>query len=57
MLRSLYEIVLGAATLEDLSAYLDGDTLAAVWPELNLPNGVRRAWEERHPVLGAHRAA
>lgn len=52
MLRSMYEIVLGAATRpEDLCAYLDGDTLAAVWPELYLPKGVRRAWEERHPVL------
>src|SRR5215472_14544009 len=51
MLRLLYEIVLGAATrVEDLSTYLDGDTLAAVWPELYLPKGVRRAWEERHPA-------
>jgi len=58
MLRALYEIVLGAATRpEDLSTYLDGDTLASVWPELYLPEGVRRAWEERHPALGAHRAA
>jgi hypothetical protein len=58
MLRSMYEIVLGAATrLEDLAYFLDGDTLATVWPELYLPKGVRSAWEERHPALRAHRAA
>ncbi len=58
MLRSMYEIVLGAATRpDDLSTYLDGATLAAIWPELYLPRGVRRAWEERHPVLRAHPAA
>ena len=58
MLRSMYEIVLGAATRpDDLSTYLDGSTLAAIWPELHLPRGVRRAWEERHPVLRGHPAA
>jgi hypothetical protein len=54
MLRSLYETVLGEASHpEDLTAYLDGDTLIALWPDLFLPKGVRQAWEDRHPVLRA----
>jgi hypothetical protein len=54
MLRSMYETVLGEASRpEDLTAYLDGDTLIALWPELFLPKGVRQAWEDRHPVLRA----
>jgi hypothetical protein len=52
MLRSMYETVLREASrVEDLCAFLDGETLAAVWPELYLPKGVREAWQERHPVL------
>ena len=35
------------------TAYLDGDTLIALWPDLFLPKGVRQAWEDRHPVLRA----
>ncbi len=58
MLRSMYEIVLGEAIRGDeLGAFLNGDRLAAVWPDLYLPKGVRRAWEERHPVLLAAKAA
>ena len=58
MLRSMYEIVLGAASRPgDLSTYLDGGTLAAIWQDLYLPKGVRRAWEERHPVLRTAPAA
>jgi DNA invertase Pin-like site-specific DNA recombinase len=54
MLRSLYQTVLGeAARPEDLTSYLDRDTLIRIWPELHLPKGVRRAWEEHHPVLRA----
>jgi len=54
MLRSMYETVLGEASRpEDLTTYLDGDTLIALWPELFLPKGVRQAWEDRHPVLRA----
>jgi hypothetical protein len=50
----LYEIVLReAAQPEELAAFLNGDVLVAVWRELHLPEGVRRAWEERHPVLCA----
>jgi hypothetical protein len=52
MLRSMYETVLGEASRpEDLTTYLDGGTLVAVWPDLHLPKGVRRAWEDRHPAL------
>ena len=54
----LYQIVLREASrLEDLTAYLDGDTLVALWPDLYLPKGVRQAWEDRHPVLRAAAAA
>jgi hypothetical protein len=53
MLPWMYQIVLReAARTEDL-AYLNGDTLLALWPTLFLPKGVRRAWEEQHPVLRA----
>ena len=53
-LRWMYQTVLReAARPEDLADYLDGDTLAAVWPDLFLPRGVRQAWEDRFPVLRA----
>ena len=52
MRRWLYQTVLREASRpEDLAAYLDGDTLVALWPSLFLPTGVRQAWEERHPAL------
>ena len=55
MRRWLYETVLReAGRLEDLTSYLNGDTLIALWPELYLPKGVRQAWEDQHPAL--HRA-
>src|SRR5690242_21501537 len=58
MRRWLYQIVLREASRqEDLTAYLDGDTLIALWPDLYLPKGVRQAWEDRHPALGAAAAA
>jgi hypothetical protein len=54
MRQWLYEIVLREASrLEDLAAYLDHDTLIGLWPRLYLSEGVRQAWEERHPVLRA----
>jgi hypothetical protein len=54
MLRWVYQTVLReAARPEDLTTYLDGDTLVAVWRNLALPKGVRRAWEDRHPALRA----
>jgi hypothetical protein len=54
MLRWMYQTVLREASRpEDLTAFLDGDTLVALWPDLFLPKGIRQAWEERHPVLCA----
>jgi hypothetical protein len=54
MRRWLYQIVLREASRpDDLTGYLDRDTLIAVWPELHLPKGVRQAWEEHHPQLRA----
>jgi hypothetical protein len=56
--RWYYETVLREASRrDDLTAYLDGATLIRLWPELYLPKGVRRAWEERHPALRATAAA
>lgn len=58
MLRSMYETVLReAARPEDLTGYLNGETLTAVWPDLHLPKAVRAAWEEHHPELRAAAAA
>jgi len=54
----LYQTVLREASrLEDLTAYLDGDTLVALWPDLYLPTGIRQAWEEQHPALRAAAAS
>jgi hypothetical protein len=54
MRRWFYQTVLREASRpEDLTRYLDRDTLIALWPELHLPRGVRRAWEDHHPVLRA----
>ncbi len=50
----LYQTVLREASRpEDLTAFLDGDTLIALWPDLYLPKGVRQAWEDAHPILRA----
>jgi hypothetical protein len=50
--RWLYQIVLReAGRPEDLTGYLDWDTLIAARPELHLHKGVRQAWEEHHPQL------
>jgi DNA invertase Pin-like site-specific DNA recombinase len=52
--RWYYETVLREATRPgDLAAYLDGETLVGLWPELYLPKGVRRGWEEQHQALRA----
>jgi hypothetical protein len=53
MLAWVYQIVLReAGSAEDL-AYLNGDMLISLWPDMFLPKGVRQAWEEQHPVLRA----
>jgi DNA invertase Pin-like site-specific DNA recombinase len=50
--RWYYETVLREATRPaDLGAYLDSGTLISLWPDLYLPKGVRRGWEEHHPAL------
>ena len=54
MRRWLYQIVLREASRpQDLTGYLDRDTLIAVRPELHLPKGARQAWDEHHPQLRA----
>jgi hypothetical protein len=54
MRRWYYQTVLREANrAEELTTYLDGDTLVTLWPDLALPRGVRRAWEEYHPALRA----
>jgi hypothetical protein len=54
MLFWFYQAVLReAGRPEDLSTYLDRDLLVALWPDLYLPKGVRRAWEEKHAALRA----
>jgi hypothetical protein len=54
----LYQTVLREASRpEDLTTYLDADTLIALWPALYLPKSVRQAWEEQHPALRTAAAA
>jgi hypothetical protein len=51
-LLEMYEAVFDAARTEtDLAEYLNGETLARVWPRLTLSPRVRRAWEAAHPGL------
>jgi prevent-host-death family protein len=58
MLRALYETVLREASRpDDLTGYLNGEVLVAVWPDLFLPKGVRRAWEDQYPELRDARLA
>src|SRR6266568_7016281 len=57
MLTWLYQIVLREASTPDDLAYLNGDMLTALWPDLYLPEGVRQAWEEQHSVLRAETTA
>jgi hypothetical protein len=50
--RKVYRIVIREARRpDDLAAFLDGDTLLALWPGIFLPKPVRRAWEDEHPDL------
>ena len=58
MLRSMYEKVLREAIRPgELTRFLNGGTLVAVWRDLFLPRAVRQAWEDRHPVLRRAAAA
>ncbi|MFU8855093.1 hypothetical protein ACNAW0_29630 [Micromonospora sp. SL1-18] len=48
----MYENVLRETTrVNDLRELIDGRTLRRVWRRLNLPRGVRLAWEGRHRDL------
>lgn len=48
----LYRAVLiEAATPQDLYAYLNAGTLRRLWAMLWLPTQLRRAWEQKFPVL------
>ena len=52
--RWLYQTVQReAARPSDLTDYLNKGILLLLWPELRLQAGVRRAWEELHPIVGA----
>ena len=54
IMRWVYQIVLREASRpDDLTSYLNGDELVTLWPDLRLSQGIRRAWEERHPSLRA----
>jgi hypothetical protein len=54
MMRHMYETVLTEAiSAEDLIAWINGPKFVESWRDLSLPRGVRRAWEEIHPVLAA----
>jgi hypothetical protein len=57
MLPWMYQIVLREASSTEDLAYLNGDMLVSLWPDLYLPKGVRQAWEEQHPALRAAPAA
>lgn len=49
---SLYAAVLReAGEPGDLQAWLNGDVLVGLWPQLVLPKAVRAAWEEQHRAL------
>jgi hypothetical protein len=54
IMRWVYQVVLREASRPgDLAGYLNGDALVSLWPDLRLPNGIRRAWEADHPSLRA----
>jgi len=52
LLRWMYETVLReAVAVDELRSWIDGPTLARVWPDLYLPPWVRNAWLAAHPEL------
>jgi hypothetical protein len=57
-LEWVYALVLREARgVDDLRAWIDGTTLQGLWPTLNLPRGVRKAWEDQHATLVRRPAA
>jgi hypothetical protein len=56
LLAEVYQTVLTEASgAHELAAHLNGPRLIEAWAGLFLPDGVRLAWEEVHPVLAAQR--
>jgi hypothetical protein len=53
LLAWVYQIVLREAASPLDLAYLNGDVLVALWPDLLVPKGVRQAWQEHYPELQA----
>jgi hypothetical protein len=54
----MYAVVLRESrNRDDLRAWLDADLLRRLWQDLNLPRGVRLAWQDRHPELHRHELA
>jgi len=54
----LYEIVVQeASTATELGKYLNRVLLTELWPQLALPAGCRRRWEERFPELAPRAVA
>lgn len=47
-----YQAVLAEGDVEDLVHVLNRRRLVAVWPQLMLPQRLRRLWEARFPELG-----
>jgi hypothetical protein len=51
-LRWMYENVLREAIRTDeLRQWINARILVRIWRDLNLPRGVRQAWEARYPQL------
>ena len=51
-LASMYKTVLNeAATVDDLRMWLNRQLLMRLWPTLWLPAALRRAWQQRFPML------
>jgi hypothetical protein len=56
LLAEVYQTVLTeAGGAHELAAHLNAPRLIEAWTGLFLPDGVRLAWEEVHPVLAAQR--
>lgn len=56
-LIEMYEVVLQEALFAaELTTFIHGPTLLECWPDMWVPKGVRRAWEDYHEVLRDARA-
>jgi hypothetical protein len=54
LLHEAYQVVLTEAIgAWELATWLNAARLVQAWPGLYLPDGVRQAWEEIHPVLSS----